>query len=249
MLREGTNALGAMLGDGWYRGRLSFGGGRRNIYGDRLALLAQLEISYADGSSERIITDETWRAAPGPIIASDIYDGESYDARLERPGWAAAGYDDHDWAGVRPVERELATLFAPSGPPVRRIEQIAPGAISQSPSGRTNVDFGQNLVGWLRLSVHRPAGHTLTLRHAKVLEGGELSIRPLRAGGGGRLAASQRSRAGASRTGLPAAGGAATPRRRADPRARGIARRMAWPRPDGRLPRAKSPSMSWFHRA
>jgi len=180
MLNEGTNALGAMLGDGWYRGRLSFGGGRRNIYGDRLALLAQLEISYADGSSERILTDESWRAARGPIVASDIYDGENYDARLERPGWAAVGYDDHDWVGVRPVERDLATLFAPSGPPVRRIEEIAPVVISQSPSGRTIIDFGQNLVGWLRLSVNGPAGHTITLRHAEVLEGGELSIRPLR---------------------------------------------------------------------
>jgi alpha-L-rhamnosidase len=180
MLHEGTNALGAMLGDGWYRGRLAFGGGRRNIYGDRLALLAQLEISFADGSSERIVTDETWRAARGPIVASDIYDGESYDAGLERPGWAAAGYDDQDWVGVRPVERDLATLFAPSGPPVRRIEQIEPIAISRSPSGRTIIDFGQNLVGWLRLNVQGPAGHTITLRHAEVLEGGELSIRPLR---------------------------------------------------------------------
>ncbi len=180
MLREGANTLGAMLGDGWYRGRLSFGGGRRNIYGDRLALLAQLEVSYADGSSERVVTDETWHAARGPIQASDIYDGESYDARLERPGWAAPGYDDNDWAGVRPVERDLATLFAPSGPPVRRIEQIGPVAISTSPSGRTIVDFGQNLVGWLRLKVQGPAGQMISLRHAEVLEGGELSIRPLR---------------------------------------------------------------------
>jgi alpha-L-rhamnosidase len=83
LLCEGRNTLAAMLGDGWYRGRLGFNGGRRNIYGDRLALLAQLEIDYADGTSERIVTDETWRAARGPILASDIYDGETYDARLE----------------------------------------------------------------------------------------------------------------------------------------------------------------------
>jgi alpha-L-rhamnosidase len=180
MLREGANALGAMLGDGWYRGRLSFGGGRRNIYGDSLALLAQLEISYADGSSQRVITGESWRAARGPILASDIYDGERYDARLERPGWATAGHDDHDWVGVRPIERDLATLFAPSGPPVRRIEEIAPVAIGTSPSGRTIVDFGQNLVGRLRISVQGPAGHTITLHHAEVLENDELGIRPLR---------------------------------------------------------------------
>src|SRR5437588_1733709 len=122
LLREGRNAIGAMLGDGWYRGRIGFNGGRRNIYGDRLALLAQLEIDYADGTSERIITDEAWRAAQGPILTSDIYDGETYDARLERPGWSSPGYDDHDWASVRELNRELPTLVAPSGPPVRRTE-------------------------------------------------------------------------------------------------------------------------------
>ncbi|HEU5103007.1 MAG TPA: glycoside hydrolase family 78 protein [Roseiflexaceae bacterium] len=180
MLREGPNALGAMLGDGWYRGRLSFGGGRRNIYGDRLALLAQLEITYADGTADRVITDASWRAARGPILASDVYDGETYDARLERVGWAEVGYDDAGWVGVRPVERDLAKLVAPSGPPVRRTQQLEPIAISSSPSGRTIVDFGQNLVGRLRLMVQGPAGQTITLRHAEVLENGELATRPLR---------------------------------------------------------------------
>jgi len=85
-LRMGANALGVILGDGWYRGRLGYGGGRRNIYGSRLAVLAQLEIEYQDGSTQRVVSDETWRAATGPILASDIYDGESYDGRLERPG-------------------------------------------------------------------------------------------------------------------------------------------------------------------
>src|SRR5579884_1344352 len=180
LLREGRNALGAMLGDGWYRGRLGFNGGRRNIYGDRLALLAQLEIDYADGTSERIVTDETWRAARGPILASDIYDGETYDARLERPGWSNPAYDDHDWVGVRRLEHNLATLVALSGPPARRTELLTPVAITTAPSGRTIVDFGQNLVGRLRLTVQGKAGQTITLRHAEVLEHGELSTRPLR---------------------------------------------------------------------
>ncbi len=180
LLRPGSNAIGAILGDGWYRGRLGYHGGRRNIYGDRLALLAQLEIDYADGTTERIITDESWRAATGPILASDIYDGEIYDARLERPGWSAPGYDDHEWAGVRLLARDLTTLVAPSGPPVRRTELVEPVAITTSPSGRTLVDFGQNLVGRLRLTVQGGAGQTITLRHAEVLEGGELCLRPLR---------------------------------------------------------------------
>lgn len=125
MLREGANAIGAILGDGWFRGRLGFGGGRRNIYGDRLALLAQLEVSYADGTTERIVTNEQWRAATGPIIASDIYDGETYDARLERPNWSMPAYDDGDWAGVTIIERNMHTLVASSGPPVRAARSCA----------------------------------------------------------------------------------------------------------------------------
>ena len=92
--------LGAMLGDGWFRGRMGFGGGQRNVYGERLALLAQLEIQYADGTSERIVTDDAqaWRAATGPILLSGIYDGEIYDARLEHPGWSKPGFDDTEWS-------------------------------------------------------------------------------------------------------------------------------------------------------
>ncbi|HEY4386569.1 MAG TPA: family 78 glycoside hydrolase catalytic domain, partial [Ktedonobacteraceae bacterium] len=180
LLHEGRNAIGAILGDGWYRGRFGFRGFHRNIYGDRLALLAQLEITYADGRTERIATDESWRAATGPILSGDLYDGEMYDARLERAGWSEPGYDDQDWKRVRQLDRDLGTLVAPDGPPVRRIEVIAPVAITVSPSGRTLVDFGQNVVGRLRLTVRGDAGQTITLRHAEVLENGELCTRPLR---------------------------------------------------------------------
>ena len=180
ILLEGRNAIGAMLGDGWFRGRLGFGGGRRNIYGDRLALLAQLDITYNDGTSEIVVTDESWRATTGPILASDIYDGETYDARLERDGWAGPYYDDSDWTPVRLLEWDLNALVAPLGPPVRRIELVAPAQILTSPSGKKILDFGQNVVGKLRLTVQGPQGQTITLRHAEVLEHGELSIRPLR---------------------------------------------------------------------
>jgi alpha-L-rhamnosidase len=139
-----------------------------------------LEITYDDGSVEVLTTDEHWRAATGPLTASDIYDGETYDARLEQDRWALPGFDDQNWSGVRRVERDRTTLIAPSGPPVRRIAEVAPVAISRSPSGKTIVDFGQNLVGRLRFTVRGTAGQTITLRHAEVLEGGELSIRPLR---------------------------------------------------------------------
>ena len=180
ILHPGSNAIGAMLGNGWYRGRLGFGGGRRNIYGEHLALLAQLEIAYSDGRIEQIVTDQSWRSATGPILANDLYDGETYDARLERCGWSEAGYDDHDWRWTRPLEHALTVLAVPSGPPVRRIDLLAPVAIITSPTGRTIVDFGQNIVGRLRITVRGTAGQMVTLHHAEVLENGELGTRPLR---------------------------------------------------------------------
>ncbi len=181
LLQPGRNAMGAIVADGWYRGRLGFGGGKRNIYGESLGLLAQLEVQYDDGSVERFVTDGNWRAATGPILASSIYDGETYDARLELTGWAEAGFDEIGWTAVHALDHDLAVLEAPLGPPVRRIETLKPVSISESPSGKTLVDFGQNLVGRLSIRVHGAAGQTVTLRHAEVLEEGELGVRPLRA--------------------------------------------------------------------
>jgi len=180
LLNEGRNAIGAILGDGWFRGRIGFGGGRRNIWGEHLALLAQMEIQYADGSTERIISDENWRAATGPILKNSIYDGETYDARLEQTGWSSGGFDDAGWSGVQNFEWNLNTLVAPVGPPVRRTERIRPVSVTQSPSGKTLLDFGQNLVGRLVITVQGLSGQTITLRHAEVLENGELCTRPLR---------------------------------------------------------------------
>ena len=182
LLKEGKNAIGAILGDGWFRGRLGFAGGQRNIYGERLALLAQLEVQYTDGTSERIVTDDSqaWRASTGPILMNSIYDGETYDARLEHSGWTLPGFDDSGWSGVRSVDWDLKTLEAPLNPPVRRIETVAPISITKSPSGKTLVDFGQNLVGRLSIKIKGSAGQTITLRHAEVLEDGELGTRPLR---------------------------------------------------------------------
>jgi alpha-L-rhamnosidase len=168
-LRAGENVVGATLGDGWYRGYLAWKD-KRNVYGEHLALLCQIRVEHADGSVEVVGTDGAWKGATGPIRMSDIYMGESYDARLERPGWSAPGYDDRDWAPVRVVEPEKRALIAPAGPPVRRIEEIRPVAILKTPAGETVVDMGQNMVGHLRLRLRGPAGTTVTLRHAEVLD-------------------------------------------------------------------------------
>jgi alpha-L-rhamnosidase len=169
LLRSGPNAMGATLGDGWYRGYLAWRD-RRNVFGDRLALLGQLRIEYEGGRVETAGTDGTWKSATGPIRMSDIYMGETYDARLERPGWSAPGYDDKDWVPVRVVEPQKRALIAPAGPPVRKIEEIRPVKILKTPSGETVFDMGQNMVGHVRLKVRGSAGTSVTLRHAEVLD-------------------------------------------------------------------------------
>jgi alpha-L-rhamnosidase len=181
LVRPGTNALGATLGDGWYRGRLGFEGGR-NSYGTRLGLLAQLVVTDRSGRTRVIGTDDQWKSSTGPLLVSDIYDGETYDARLEKPGWTRAGYDDRAWRGVRYLDDVKASLVAPVGPPVRRARELQPTRILHTPAGETVFDLGQNMVGWVRLTVTAPAGTRIRLRHAEVLDkAGNLYTENLRA--------------------------------------------------------------------
>jgi alpha-L-rhamnosidase len=169
LLKKGENAVGAMLGEGWYAGALAFQGSRP-LYGSHTGLLMELEVIYTDGRSERIVTDERWRASGGPILMSGIYAGETYSALLEHTGWSEAGFDDRQWSRVEINSESKDVLVAQSGPPVRRIERIVPKAILRSQAGQTIVDMGQNMVGWVRLAVEGRAGTTVTLRHGEVLD-------------------------------------------------------------------------------
>ena len=169
LLKTGDNALGAVLGDGWYRGQLGFDG-RRNVYGKRVGLRLQLEIIYQDGKIERVASDSLWKTGTGPILASDIYGGETYDARQEREGWTSAGYDDRTWAPVVRLDPPASRLLAPESPPVRRMGEIRPVDIRRAPSGETIFDLGQNFSGWARLKVRGTAGTVITLRFAEVLD-------------------------------------------------------------------------------
>ncbi len=180
LVTEGDNVLGATLADGWYRGRLGFGGGRAAQYGDRLGLIAQLEVVTVDGEVHRVVTDDTWNGWRGPTTRTSIYDGEDHDPRREPEGWSSAGFDDTWWPPVRVLDHDLTTLVAASGPPVRVTEEVEPAEVTTSPSGRTIVDFGQNLVGRLRVTADGPEGAEVLLRHAEILEDGELCTEPLR---------------------------------------------------------------------
>ncbi|KAK4235695.1 putative beta-glucosidase O [Achaetomium macrosporum] len=186
-LSHGTNCLGVRVAEGWFCGRIGFEGGHRNIWGPHPALMAQLEIAYSgsNGRTERICTDASWVVTKGPIRLAEIYDGEKYDATLEVPFWSSTGADTASsaWEPVHilsplPDAVELTAGFAE---PVRRIQTVQPVQEIISPSGKTLVDFGQNLVGYVRLKrIRGPRGHKITLSHAEVLENGELGTRPLR---------------------------------------------------------------------
>ncbi len=166
----GPVRIGLQLGNGWYRGDLGFAGANAN-YGDRISVAAALEVTYRDGSVEQVVTDPSWRATASDTVRNSLYNGQTIDARL-RPGGAPLE------VAVADVDRSRLVLH--TSPPVTRHEVLAPVQITRSPAGRTLVDFGQNLVGWVRVSVRGEAGSTVRLRHAEVLEDGELGTRPLR---------------------------------------------------------------------
>ena len=173
LLSDGKNAIGVMLGDGWYAGHLVEKD--RQCYGDRPQLLVQLEITTKDGSTVRVASDETWKTSVGPILESDLMMGESYDARKELGAWSTSGYDDAAWQPVRLAPDPKIALEVSPGPAVRRHE-VLPGKHLKS---ETNIswkpkcliyDFGQNLAGRVRITVRGKRGTHLRIRHAEVLD-------------------------------------------------------------------------------
>jgi alpha-L-rhamnosidase len=181
MITKGINVIGVTLGSGWYRGFIGFSG-QQNVYGKDIALLMQVEIVYSDGSSEKIITDENWKSSTGAIRSSEIYNGETIDAREEKNGWAAADYDDSKWNGVKIINGEMNTLIATYNEPVKRKEIYKPVKIFKTPKGEQVIDFGQNLVGWVTIKVKGNAGDKIIVSHAEVLDkAGNFYITNLRA--------------------------------------------------------------------
>jgi alpha-L-rhamnosidase len=170
MLSTGANAIGITLGNGWYRAFRGFRPGDQELGKESLDVIAQLEVTYTDGSTEVVLTDESWKSSMGPIRKSVIYDGERYDARLEKPGWSKAGFDDSEWKGTEMVRNDKKLIVYPASAPMRKQEEIIPVEIMVTPEGDTVVDMGQNMVGWVRLKVDCPEGKAITLRHAEVLD-------------------------------------------------------------------------------
>ena len=172
LLLEGSNILEVTVAEGWYCGKLGWSNGRYNIYGDRVGLIGLLVLEDDLGKTHSIGTDNQWQWAYGPFITAGIYDGVTYDA-TQAPG------KDTQWQTVR--SRPITdTIVAPEGPPVKAIEELHSVNTITTPSGKTILDFGQNMVGWVKVRVDGPRSHKITFRFAEVLEHGELGTRPLR---------------------------------------------------------------------
>lgn len=184
LLRAGEkNVIAAEVAEGWYAGRLSFNGGERFRYGDEVALFAQLEVGGSGAEPWRLVTDDSWSVMGSAIATSEIYDGEVYHLKDEVDNWQSTNVE---WPAekvmkTKTLPRPSAKLVAPDAPPVRITETVACQKVFKSRSGRTILDFGQNLVGKLSIPyLQLSEDQTLTLRHAEVMEEGELGTRPLR---------------------------------------------------------------------
>jgi alpha-L-rhamnosidase len=181
LLKQGDNAIGAMLGSGWYRGYLAWSE-NKNVYGRELALLLQLQITYADGSTQTVVSDESWKSNTGAIRYSEIYHGEINDARQEKAGWSQTGYNDADWSGVAVRDLPKTQILAMYNEPIRKRETFKPIKIFKTPKGEQVIDFGQNLVGLVEVTVSGKAGDSVKIYHAEVLDkAGNFYIDNLRA--------------------------------------------------------------------
>jgi len=159
LLKKGNNTITVTLGEGWYRG--AFGGFmERDNYGKTAALLFQLNITYTDGTQEQILSDNSWLSTTGPILHSDIYGGELYDARIQTT----------QWQGVQILTAPVALLVPTTCEPVQKQTALKPQRVFTAPNGEQIIDFGQNLAGWVRCVVHGKPGDTIRIAHAEMLD-------------------------------------------------------------------------------
>ena len=167
LLVSGSNVIGALLGDGWYGSGLTWVG--MHFFSPPDRFVAQLELNYADGSHDTVVTDQSWKTAPSPILRSDIYGGESYDARLEQTGLEHADFDDSKWTsalvGDPPAIAVSSQITAPAGV----VATVTPKSVTPVANGAYIFDMGQNMVGWATLKAKGVAGTKIRLRFAEIL--------------------------------------------------------------------------------
>lgn len=166
-LQIGSNLISVMMGNGWYKGRYGADGGRIGFYGDRFALICEIHITLENGDELKVSTDSSWKAQPAPIIQSDIFDGETHDARIEK----TVPSPNHVF-NVRQIDIGIDRLEPRRSLPVCINQEIKPVALIKTPSGETVLDFGQNITGWVRFKTRAPSGTRIYLQFGEVLQGG-----------------------------------------------------------------------------
>ncbi|HEY8962770.1 MAG TPA: family 78 glycoside hydrolase catalytic domain [Luteolibacter sp.] len=165
LIQPGTNVIGAALADGWYRGKVGLGWSK--AYGDQLAFVAKIRLTYSDGSSDWFATDSGWKTADGPYGRGDLQDGETYDASREQPGWATAGFDDSNWKAVATIPGVSAKLVPQPDEPIRKVMELPAKSRTEILPNTWVYDLGQNMVGVARIKLTGKAGETAVIRHAE----------------------------------------------------------------------------------
>jgi len=169
LVATGSNAIGAILGNGWFGSGMTWQGKAFSFLPPPTRLLAQLEIEYVDGTRDVVASDESWVGAPSPIRRSEIYAGEFYDARLDQPDWAKAGFDESGWSPALVAAAPSIAVVGQVSAPVHVTEKITPAEVKPMENGNYIFDMGQNMVGWVKLKASGPVGTQIRLRFAEIL--------------------------------------------------------------------------------
>ena len=163
MLRQGKNAIGMMLGNGWFAADKLLG--KKAFWADRPQAILQMTVSYDDGSEKHFLSDETWKAATGAILSNQKKTGEVYDARLEKSLWNTVGYDDGPWSQASVVPAPTGRLVCRTIPPMKVQETLRPIKLTSDGKGGWLFEFDRYFSGWVRLNVKGKPGTTITLNH------------------------------------------------------------------------------------
>lgn len=169
-LHEGINILGAMLGNGWYKGHFGLSWGLKELYGDKMMLIAELHLDYEDGSKDIICTDESWMCAPSPVLDSSIYDGEVYDSRKECPAFIPAVTAEN-------FDRKLSPRLSA---PLKIMDKIIPTELLTTNAGEKVLDFGQIISGWVEFTCREPRGTEVFFQFGELLQNGNFYNENLR---------------------------------------------------------------------
>jgi alpha-L-rhamnosidase len=170
LLQQGKNVVGATLGNGWYRGFIGTKPPMPGLYGKDIALLFQMEITYTDGTKTTVLSDNSWKSSTAQVRYAEIYYGSNIDNRLQQKGWSTSNFDDKNWSGVKTGNFSKDVLVATINEPVKKHEAFKPVKIFTTPKGEKVIDFGQNLVGWVRLKIKGNSGDKIIISHAEVLD-------------------------------------------------------------------------------